>query len=599
MKKLHLSLFLILLAFSGFSQSSSGTKDYQTYCNPIDLDYTYVAHNSYTGVSYRAGADPAVINFRGKFFMFVTRSYGYWMSDDMSNWEFITPQNWYFNGSNAPAAAVHGNRVIVAGDPSGRMAVISTDTPEVGDWKTSYSVLPISIQDPALFVDDDGKVYLYEESSNKHPLFGVELDPEKNYLPKGKETELIQLHPDKHGWERFGQDHSSDMAPYLEGPWMTKHDGKYYLQYGAPGTEFNVYADGVYTGDHPLGPFEYAPYNPVSYKPGGFVTGAGHGSTVKDNHGNYWHYATMPIAVNYKFERRIGLFPAGFEKNGQMYVNTAYGDYPHYLPDVEVQDHKNRFTGWMLLSYDKQVTVNSVLDEVVQQRVIGPDMESVTRKDTTGHAPSNMVDENIGSFWVASANDDSVVATIDLGQVMKLHALQINFHEFNANIFGRKANLKHQFYIQSSEDGRNWEVLADYTNHPRDQPHAYIEITTPTDARYVRYRNVSTPNEYLAISDFRVFGKGYGSLPGTPKSLKIQRQEDRRNAILSWKPVEEAMGYVVYWGIEEDKLNNSVLIYGKTEYELRALNRDQEYYFQVEAFNENGISQRTAPEKVK
>ena len=60
---------------------------------------------------------------------------------------------------------------------------------------------------------------------------------------------------------------------YIEGPWMTKHNNKYYLQYGAPGTEFNVYADGVYVSDHPLGPFEYAPNNPISFKPGGLRNG--------------------------------------------------------------------------------------------------------------------------------------------------------------------------------------------------------------------------------------------------------------------------------------------------------------------------------------
>lgn len=599
MKNFSIYFLFIFAAFSGFGQNIPAVKDFKSYCNPIDIDYTYVAHNSYTGVSYRAGADPAVINFKGKYFMFVTRSYGYWVSDDMSNWEFITPQNWYFNGSNAPAAAVHGDKIIVAGDPSGRMAVISTDTPDIGNWKTSYSVLPISIQDPALFVDDDGKVFLYEESSNKHPLHGVELDPDNNYLPKGEETELIQLDPEAHGWERFGQNHSSDMAPYLEGPWMTKYKDTYYLQYGAPGTEFNVYADGVYTSDDPLGPFEYAPYNPVSYKPGGFVTGAGHGSTVQDNQGNYWHFATMPIAVNYKFERRIGLFPAGFEENGHMYVNTAYGDYPHYLPNTQIKEHKNRFTGWMLLSYGKKVTANSVLDKEVEQKVIGQGMKAESRKADNGYGPSNMVDENIGSFWVASANDDSVAATIDLGQVMKVHALQINFHEFNANIFGRQPGLKHQFFIQSSEDGRNWKALADYTNNQKDQPHAYIELKTPTDARYLRYRNISTPNENLAISGFRIFGKGYGNAPQTPENFKVNRQEDRRNADLKWDPVESVTGYVIYWGIEEDKLNNSVLMYEKPEYELRALNRDQEYYFQVEAFNENGISQRTEILKIQ
>lgn len=36
-----------------------------TYCNPLNLDYTYPFHNSHLGKSYRSGADPAVVEFRG------------------------------------------------------------------------------------------------------------------------------------------------------------------------------------------------------------------------------------------------------------------------------------------------------------------------------------------------------------------------------------------------------------------------------------------------------------------------------------------------------------------------------------------------------
>ena len=36
-----------------------------TYCNPLNLDYTYPFHNSHLGKSYRSGADPAVVGFRG------------------------------------------------------------------------------------------------------------------------------------------------------------------------------------------------------------------------------------------------------------------------------------------------------------------------------------------------------------------------------------------------------------------------------------------------------------------------------------------------------------------------------------------------------
>lgn len=47
-----------------------------TYCNPLNLDYTYPFHNSHLGKSYRSGADPAVVEFRGEYYMFVTRSWG-------------------------------------------------------------------------------------------------------------------------------------------------------------------------------------------------------------------------------------------------------------------------------------------------------------------------------------------------------------------------------------------------------------------------------------------------------------------------------------------------------------------------------------------
>ncbi|WP_373055869.1 family 43 glycosylhydrolase [Zunongwangia sp. H14] len=592
-KLIIISALAFIAAGKCYSQNGIKERHFKTYCNPVDIDYTYMALHAHTGVSYRAGADPAVINFKGKYYMFVTRSFGYWVSDDMSNWKFVTPQNWYFNGSNAPAAAVEDNEVIVAADPSGRMAVIKTDTPEVGDWQTQFGVIPIEIQDPALFVDDDGRVYLYEESSNAHPLYGVELDPDNYYMPIGEEQPLVSLHPEEHGWERFGENHSSDMAPYLEGPWMTRHNGTYYLQYAAPGTEFNVYADGVYTSDNPLGPFEYAPYNPVSYKPGGFLTGAGHGSTVQDNNGNYWHFATMPISVNYKFERRIGLFPAGFEEDGEMYVNTAYGDYPHLLPGTDVEQHKNRFAGWMLLSYHKDAKANSVIEKGIRQKVIGPTMEPIMTPEDTQYDASKLVDEDISTFWVANGNNDSLQVSIDLGAKMRVNALQVNFQEFNANLFGRVKGLKHQFIIESSLDGENWNTLVDYSENLRDQPHAYIELDKPADARYLRYQNIDTPNEYLAISEFRVFGKGYGKLPKQPSKFEVLRQEDRRNASASWKEVPGAMGYVLYWGIEKEKLNNSVMIYAENEYELRALNVSQDYYFQVEAFSENGISERS------
>lgn len=113
---------------------------------------------------------------------------------------------------------------------------------------------------------------------------------------------------------------------------MTKYQGNYYLQYACPGAELNVYADGVYVGKYPLGPFHLAENNPFSYKPGGFLPGAGHGSTMEDITGHFWHTATMRISKNHVFERRVGIWPAGFDEEGNLFCNQRYGDWPQ---DVE------------------------------------------------------------------------------------------------------------------------------------------------------------------------------------------------------------------------------------------------------------------------
>jgi hypothetical protein len=373
---------------------------------------------------------------------------------------------------------------------------------------------------------------------------------------------------------------------------MVKHNDTYYLEYGAPGTQWNVYADGVYTSKSPFGPFEYAPYNPISYKPGGFLKGSGHGSTVKDNSGNYWHFSTMAISVNYKFERRIGMYPAGFEENGQMYVNTAYGDYPHYLPKAKVDNHKERFTGWMLLSYKKPVITNSPLVtgdiNVVDESESGYMLGQIREFDI-----NKINDEEIRSYWVSQSNNDNIYVTIDLQKKMQVKALQINFQDYNSKIFGRPDTLRQQFTIETSLDGKKWKTIIDKSKNTQDIPHAYIELEKSEDARFVRYNHVYCTNEYLSISEFRVFGNGYEAKPEMPNNFQAKRQSDRRNVNLTWDKMDNATGYVVYWGIAEDKLNLSALLYDEPNYEIRALNIDQPYYVQVEAFNENGISERS------
>ena len=545
-----------------------------TYCNPLNLDYTYPFHNSHLGKSYRSGADPAVVEFRGEYYMFVTRSWGYWHSKDLLNWDFITPEKWYFEGCNAPAAHNYKDSVLyVCGNPSGAMSILYTDNPKRGDWKAVPSVLH-DLQDPALFIDDDERAYMYWGSSNRWPIRGKELDMKNKFLPIAKKPDsLLFLRPDIHGWERFGENHTSDIKPFIEGAWMTKHNGKYYLQYAAPGTQFNVYGDGVYVGKSPLGPFQYAAHNPFCYKPGGFATGAGHGSTVCGPGGIYWHFGTIHLSINYKFERRLCMFPTFFDEDGVMYSDTYFGDYPHYSPDqVSRQTTSGGFRGWMLLSYGKPVKASSQLES---------------------YPVENVTDENLKTFWVAGKNDDKQWVEIDLEEVSDVYALQLNFFDYEETGFwGRMPKLRQRYLVEASVDGARWRVLVDYRNSFRDAPHNYIELDQPIEARYIRYRHHYVPGKNLAMGDIRVFGLGRGKKPATVKGFTVVREADERNARISWKSVKGAQGYNVLWGVALDKLYSSWMVYGDNSLDLRALTVGQKYYFAIESFNENGISQR-------
>ncbi|KAA4771308.1 family 43 glycosylhydrolase [Bacteroides fragilis] len=539
-----------------------------TYCNPLNIDYTYMIYNSDKDISYRSGADPAVVRFRGEYYMFVTRSNGYWHSKDLLDWDFIAPKDWYPQGSNAPAAHNYKDSVLyVTGDPSGSMSILYSDNPKSGEWKATPAILH-NLQDPDLFIDDDGKAYMFWGSSNVYPIRGMELDKNHRFLPKGEVKELFNLDMPRHGWERFGENHSDTvLGGYIEGPWLTKHNGKYYMQYGAPGTEFNVYADGVYVADHPMGPYTYQKHNPVSYKPGGYMNGAGHGSTVQGPGGEYWHFASMALSINVNWERRLCMFPAGFDKDGIMYVDTRFGDYPRYAPAVPGK--KGQFRGWMLLSYRKPVTASTAKGE------FGPDA---------------LTDERTKSFWLAEANDERQWVLIDLEKPARVCAVQVNYHDYRSNLYGRIPGLRHRYVIEGSSDGETWNILVDRRSSYKDTPNDYVELEVPTTARYIRYKNIDVPTPNLAISELRVFGLGFGKAPRSPQKLALDRHTDRRDVTVRWEPVKGAQGYNVLWGIAPDKLYSSWMVYGGNELEMKSLTIDQDYYFAVEAFNENGVS---------
>ncbi len=548
----------------------------KTFCNPMNISYNFEPYNNnvLASGSFRSAADPMLVNYKGEYLLFCTNQGGFYRSKNLSTWDFVYSSFQRLPTDDdecAPAAFVSGDTLFYAGSTYRGLPVWYSTDPFSGRFKRKIESVSLPFWDPGFFLDDDKRLYMYYGSSNEFPLKAVELN-RSNFYPKSKIIDVTMLKPDIHGWERFGMnnDDSTTLAPFTEGSFMNKHNGKYYFQYGAPGTEFKVYADGVYVADNPLGPFTYQKHNPVSYKPGGFVQGAGHGGTFQDNYGNYWHVATCMLSLKYKFERRIGLYPAGFDENGTMYVSTGYGDYPCLNP-INTTDHRNgTFSGWMLLSYHKPVTVSST---------------------DSFYVAGNASDEDMRTYWAAKSGKPGEWLQMDLGEVKEVHALQINYYDHKAFQHNRAMDLYHQYRIFHSTDGKVWTLLVDKSDNDRDVPHDYVELLKPVNTRYLKIENLHMPTGSFAISDFRIFGLAKGELPEEVQNFKVDRSvADPRNAQISWAESKGAYGYNIWYGVAPGKRYNCITVNGETSYNFRGMDKGTSYYFSIEALGETGRS---------
>ncbi len=600
------------------------SKKKMTFCNPLDLGYRY--QHFWDGnkrYASREGADPTLIYFKGRYYVFVSMSAGFWHSEDLMNWEFHANDQLLIN-DYAPDVRQIGEYLYFCASRGGENCPILRTLDPLSDEFTEVSA-PFSFWDPDVFCDDDGRVYFYWGCTNTDPIYGVEMDPEtmqpigeKQCLIYGRETEL--------GYERAGENgvvHKEDSLvyqhlsklinpetgeieipeelaamggryankevltamirsvgrPYIEGAYMTKYQGKYYLQYACPGTEYNTYSDGVYVSDRPLGPFTLQASNPFSSKPGGFIAAAGHGSTIADVYGNYWHVSTMRISVNHSFERRVGLFPAGFDEDGVMFCNQNFADYPFRIPEGKF-DARNWKPEWMLLSFRKPVTASST---------------------APGSDPALAVNEDIRTWWSAGSADQGEWLTVDLEEVKDVRAVQVNLADqdvavqFPEELYSGDGTRRHielepqitHFTLDISQDGETWEVLEQVE---RECSNAYLEYPEGVRARYVRLTGGELPyGQTLRVSGLRIFGKGGGRKPSAAKASALRLGD--MDAKVQWEAVEGAQGYNVRYGIAPDKLYMSWLVYDATQLQLSTLIKGQDYYLCVDSFNENGITE--------
>jgi hypothetical protein len=589
----------------------------RSFCNPVNGNYRYQFNKEPMSggkiTVNREAADPTVIFFKGRYYLFASMTLSVWVSDDLVSWEeHMLPEDLPLYGY-APDAEVAGEYVLFTASDDRHCSFYRTKD----ILKGPYEEIPenFTFTDPDLFRDEDGRLYFYWGCSDEIPIRGVELDPD-SMLPVGQPVDLVCSDPFSRGYERLGEDNTilpvseeeleqrysgflktrgkkaEDVpegmakvirgilrqAPYIEGVWMSRFGERYYLQYAFAGTQYNIYGDGVFESDHPLGPFHPAVNNPYSYNPGGFFPGAGHGSTFSDPYGNLWHAGTMRISVNHNFERRVGIWPAGIDRDGELFCNQRYGDWP-VCPVKEKRDPWQR-PEWMLLSFGKKASASSF---------------------AAGYGPEKACEEDVRTWWKAAGPEDIPWLQIDLGKVFEVALVQVNFADDKIDAAApegflhsadtrciEKRKLRTRWKLEGSADGQQYICLQDKTQAVTDLAHDIVEPDRPLPLRYLKLSVYEVPyGRKPCISGFRVFGRGRGNLPEKAAFLAARTSEiDMQIDIED----DDAAGHLVLWGHRPEKLYHSRMLYNH-HIRIGALVKGTEYYVRVDSFSENGITE--------
>ena len=316
MKKfLVLSVLCSLIACSSSSATKEDKPEEQqpknVYRNPV-IDYSL--------------PDPSVIEGDdGYYYLYATediRNLPIHRSKNLVDWDFV-PAGFQRKPTDddqcAPAAYVSGDTLFYTGSTYEGLAVWYSTHPKTGRFKRAIEKNVLPSWDPCLFLDDDGRLYLYYGSSNEYPLKAVELD-RNDFYPISKIHDVMMLRPEEHGWERFGMNNDDEVTlrPFTEGAYMTKHNGKYYFMWSEGDWTGPDYCVAYAIADSPFGPFKRV--GKILEQDTKIANGAGHHSIIKGPGKDEWYivYHRRPLGETDGNYRITCIDRMYFNKNGTI-----------------------------------------------------------------------------------------------------------------------------------------------------------------------------------------------------------------------------------------------------------------------------------------
>lgn len=454
-----------------------------TYCNPLPVEnYPHVRRQP-TAISkgdHRSMADPTVLYHKGKWYMYPTYDLAY-VSEDMVHWSHhpIEPRNI----GDAPTAVVFRGKVYMAANQSSLFVGDSPLGPfhELGAFRLPDGT-PLRVNDPMLFADDDGRLYLYWGLSDPG-IFGAELDGDHPTQLICDPVRLLAFDP-AHEWEWFGEYNQEPGRSSIEGSWMLKVNGRYYLTYVGPGTCFRTYSMGAYVSDEgPLSGFRYQKRNPILRTLHGMMKGPGHGCIVQAPDGQLWAYYTSIVCYADRFERRIGMDPAGIDENGELFVHGA-SDVPQWMPGQKERPELGNDVPVWPLTFGNPAFASSC---------------------APGRDAIYAISDTLLDWWQPSQADESPTLTVALRGCYRVSSFRVIWRDVGINFEQGRLPGAFQYAVEGLTEG-GWETLFDASRNETDINCAYHECT-PKDVTEVRLRILGSPKGIEpGVLNFTAFG---------------------------------------------------------------------------------------------
>lgn len=464
------------------------SENVKLYCNPLPLPdlplgMFRVYHRPDDGYSgppcdYREAADPEVLNFEGKYYMYVSGRQAY-VSDDLANWTYHPIVTDYPLGY-APGVARCGKKIFLTSsrefnDKHGR--IFQADHPlgpfrTVGEPKDKNGNIIEEFLDPAFFTDDDGRLYLYwGYAPLGGGIFGMEVDPDKPNQGISDIVKLFDLDPENE-WEHFGEHGEVLDFGWTEGVSMFKHNNIYYLQYASCGTRFPGYSIGVYMLEHPLQKPRQRAVKMAGNRHG-IVCGTGHGGMFRGPDGQVWQAYSVLCHRKHFFERRIGIDPVFFDSRGVPSVNIS--DVPRYVNGGE--------SGLVNAAAWKRTVFSSAM----------PNSFGMYAVDETPH-----------TAWVPEPGDENPFIQVDLERDFAVSALRIIWSEEDLCTAEGRGPRGVKYKVEFLDEKENsCAFTLDCSDNEKDLTVAFHSFK-PVWARRVRL-TIMNEGRHYGVTDLGVF----------------------------------------------------------------------------------------------